>query len=1147
MNVLYILEPAIELGNPEFRFPTLRNALVPQIKAFHSSGAQTHLIMGEAVAQRAMNEGYLPEIGSVSSIDHFDWTQGENSFERSMRHQGNILKDGEIDRLRNILFEKLPEDFVPDLIFVWESPMYFLEKIFPEVKIVYQTPGFFSRAPFPELVKFDVGLLDKATDAVRVSEKHSHIEDDLQELRHHDKVFFQSMNLVEPLLSDVKQKFQALVLLPLQIDRYFMVDYLLERKSQFDVILEIFQKTPSNIGVVVTNYWSGNLRSAVLSVENVKYLRKKFSNFIYIEKFNAIPSVSQLLLPLVDGVYTISSSVGYQAAYWGKPVFSVGASHITKYNTAIDLDGFLQQVVKQIRFYQDDLIKRDILHTNFPAAWVIDQPQNFVKWVESGFNPNKPASWTSAAQFLLDFTALRREPAYLRQSGFEKSISAADSITHCANLTAQIRKHEIISFDIFDTLLFRPFKSPSDMFDLMADEVNRLTGQNSMKFKDLRRECEKLAFEAALSRSEGESHIDEIYEHFQVLTNCSAEQAQQVKALEMQLEYELLYERKTAKTAFNQAISMGKRVIVISDMYLPKDFLERILHKNGYRGYERIFVSSDAKVKKHSGKLFDHVLLELGVPAASILHVGDNLHGDVVRAKERGIKPFHLMKASEVFEKSDAYTALWSRDEERHSLDAQMLIALAGNTLQDNPYMPNRRGTLFSGDAWRLGYYGFGIFLMGYVKWIMEQAICDKMDRLYFLSRDGLIMKKAYDILAKSYPNAPESHYLLCSRRAVNLAKIKDESGILDLLNVDYALTSVGHLFNSRFGLKESDLDISVLKQHSLAFDSRVSAKHRAVLHAILISHKEKIFAVAQRERDNYLEYLQQEKIFEDGNIAIVDIGYAGTMQESLYEITERCKPIQGYYLMTFRQALKRVEEKGLFAKAYLANFVDRHDTFHPFCKFVPLYETLFSNTETSFVKMEKDWRGELQAVHMNRFAQEEIRETVVTRVHDGALQFIDCCVTVLGRWVQKIDIEPNKSMRVLDQYFSKPHPVDAKMLCGVVFEDAYGGAGLKTILSHPGNNDTKVVWTVGKIAVDRLVNLADKPVVKNPIAKKEVVQFENDSDAKAPLEKKVIKYLFSRTLSNKKYKKFELTPDLFFRDSKTIGSRFLRNIYFFR
>lgn len=1139
MNILYILEPAIELGNPEFRFATLRSSLVHQIKALRSSGVNTHLIAGDAVLRRAMQEGYLEDLHSVSAVDHFEWTQGENSLERSIRHQGKSYKEGEIGNLRKIIEGKMPNDFSPDLIIVWESPMYFLEEIFPGVKIIYQMPGFFSRSPFPELIKFDIGLLDKASDADGIFNKVSHVDETLEKLRKKDKGFLQSLNLVEPLISEVKQKYQGILLLPLQIDRYFMVDYILQRRSQFDIVLDLLQKTPSNIGVLVTNYWSGNLRSSVLSEENIRYLRNKFDNFVYIEKFNTIQSVSQLLLPYVDGVYTISSSVGYQAAYWGKPVFALGASHIKKYSTANDINDFLSQVAKNTNFYQDDLIKKEILGSHFPAEWIKGRPEHFASWIETFTNPRQSNSWTSHLDFLQDFAALRREQAYLRHSGFEKTINDANTLTHCAELSAQIRKHDVVSFDIFDTLLFRPFKHPTEMFDFMAEDVARLTGRNDLNFKDIRRQSEKLAFEAAIGRGEGETHIDEIYYYFQCLTGCSLEEAEQVKALEMQMEYDLLYERKSAKTAFNQALSMGKRVVVISDMYLPQEFLEKILSKNGYQGYERIFVSSQVKQKKHSGRLFDHVIKELGVPAASILHIGDNLQADVIKAKERGIKPFHLVKASEVFEKSDAYKSIWSHDEERHSLDAKTLITLAGNTLHDNPYLPSRRGTLFSGDAWRLGYYGFGMFLLGYAKWIMEQAIRDKMDRLYFLSRDGLIMKKAYDLLAKHYPDAPESHYLLCSRRAVNLAKIKDDSGIIDLLNVDYAQTSLSHLLNARFGLKDSDVDTGLLKQHGLTIDSRVNAKHRVVLKEILLAHKDKIFAVAKRERENYLEYLENENFLGDGNIAIVDIGYAGTMQESLYELTDHRKPIQGYYLMTFRQALQRVEKKGLFAKAYLANFVDRHDTFHPFCRFVPLYETLFSNTETTFLKMEKDWKGSLKPVHMNRFPQEETRENIVVRIHDGALQFVATASRVLGKWLNKLDIEPNKSMRVLNRYFSDPHAVDAHIMSGVVFEDSYGGAGLKIILSNSeGGQKEKVVWTKGREAIEKL----KRTEVLDKEKKYEIVQ--NQVANKSIFVKKIVRYFFSKALSEKKYKKFINSPEDFFRDSKVFGSKVIGFLY---
>jgi hypothetical protein len=457
-----------------------------------------------------------------------------------------------------------------------------------------------------------------------------------------------------------------------------------------------------------------------------------------------------------------------------------------------------------------------------------------------------------------------------------------------------------------------------------------------------------------------------------------------------------------------------------------------------------------------------------------------------------------------------------------------MLLALIGNTLHDNPYYPSTRGSLFSGDQWRLGYYGLGVFLLGFVKWIIEQASRDKIDRLYFLSRDGLIMKKAYDLLFEHYPGAPESHYLLCSRRAVNLAKIKNESGIIDLLNVDFVKTSVKNLFDVRFGLKEFDIDIGILNKYGLEIDTRVDATHLLVLKESLLAHKEKIFSVAERERNNYLQYLDDEGFLNHGSIAIVDIGYAGTMQESLFELSDRHKPIHGYYLMTFRQALQRVEKKGLFAKAYLANFVDRHDTFHPFCKFVPLYETLFSNSDASFIKMEKDWRGVMHPVYMDKSPQEEKREHFVEIVHDGALQFIENCSTVFGGWLRNIDVEQNKSMRVLDQYFSNPFPADAKIMSGVVFEDSYGGAGFKMILPEDPKSSINCVWKAGKVALN----------------KNEVRKIKKENFLSSPI-KKFLNLSFLIFLKGRKKDKYIRDPKLFCEDSRYYLIRFIgRSIY---
>lgn len=42
-----------------------------------------------------------------------------------------------------------------DCILLWETPVPFLERMYPDTLIVHQMPGAFSRAPYPHTVTFD--------------------------------------------------------------------------------------------------------------------------------------------------------------------------------------------------------------------------------------------------------------------------------------------------------------------------------------------------------------------------------------------------------------------------------------------------------------------------------------------------------------------------------------------------------------------------------------------------------------------------------------------------------------------------------------------------------------------------------------------------------------------------------------------------------------------------------------------------------------------------------------------------------------------------------------------------------------------------------------------------------------------------------
>jgi len=101
--------------------------------------------------------------------------------------------------------------------------------------------------------------------------------------------------------------------------------------------------------------------------------------------------------------------------------------------------------------------------------------------------------------------------------------------------------------------------------------------------------------------------------------------------------------------------------------------------------------------------------------------------------------------------------------------------------------------------------------------------------------------------------------------------------------------------------------------------------------------------------------------------------------------------------------------EYKLRAQAYLANFVDRHDTYHPFCKNVPLYETIFSSPETSFVRMEENWRGDIKPVFVDAADGDKKRAQLVVKVHAGANEFVIDFMIRFEKMVSDVDFDPNK------------------------------------------------------------------------------------------------------------------------------------------
>lgn len=207
-----------------------------------------------------------------------------------------------------------------------------------------------------------------------------------------------------------------------------------------------------------------------------------------------------------------------------------------------------------------------------------------------------------------------------------------------AALIAEIEKHDIISFDIFDTLVMRNVYCNKDVFRLMALQLDPVWG---IDFFSVRTEAEQV-----LSR-ETYPYIEEIYDYISNKCPCLKGKEAELIALEIQVETDLILPRHDMVEIFYLAQKLQKQVYIVSDMYMHHDTLAAILEKNGISGYEKLLVSSEYNSSKPQ-HLFAHYLKE--IPEGTCLHIGDSWACDIIPSGKLGIDSFRLKMSTEIYE-----------------------------------------------------------------------------------------------------------------------------------------------------------------------------------------------------------------------------------------------------------------------------------------------------------------------------------------------------------------------------------------------------------------------------------------------------------------------------------------------------------------
>lgn len=438
-------------------------------------------------------------------------------------------------------------------------------------------------------------------------------------------------------------------------------------------------------------------------------------------------------------------------------------------------------------------------------------------------------------------------------------------------LKDKIDKVEVVSFDIFDTLIMRKIFSPEDVFRLLEEKVR----------VELKLDCEIANVRAqAASMCGSYATINEIYQYIKQQTNLIDKNIIDIMQLEKDIDIDLCITRRDIADLYEYCLTCGKEVYLISDMYYTLQDIKRILDKCGVKvpDDEHIWISCEKKADKVSGSLWEKYS-KLVSKDIRCLHIGDNKTGDAKNPVIYGIDSYYIMSAKDMLMKSSISELASSVN----TVSDSICLGLVAAKLFNSPFaLCSTNGKVSYDDSEIYGYCVYGPLLEKFLIWLYYNSRKDGIDKLLFFARAGYFLEKDYKVVSELLNDGYEQDwcYLPISRRLIYMATMENEDDFKRVVAFPYVGTFAEYM-KSRFGIIVTEVTSEYNnRQINAVGDSK------DILEWIQ-PYKDEIIKKAKRERENYLRYLKTDGDMQKGlTYGTVDLGYYGTNQYYLQRLT---------------------------------------------------------------------------------------------------------------------------------------------------------------------------------------------------------------------------------------------------------------------
>ena len=315
---------------------------------------------------------------------------------------------------------------------------------------------------------------------------------------------------------------------------------------------------------------------------------------------------------------------------------------------------------------------------------------------------------------------------YSEGDSMEKIIDAA--------MNFQIKKDPLptlYSFDIFDTLVSRKGLHPDSIFYYVKEKM-AVSGLDFDKhlvdsYVDIRRRCEANVREYMdktkfLRDSEWrEIRFEMIINRICALYNLTEEQAAFLRDTELNAEFNDSIPIPEMIAYAESLVEKGADVILISDMYHSREFIQQLLGKHSkILAGVPIYISSEYGVQKSTSLLFQEIYKKMDFyKYGQWLHYGDNNNADNLKPASLGITPVkHTAPTFNVYEGTLV--------KDLKTYDAYLVAAMIARFRERIKDSTNYFSYAYASPC-----------IVSYTLWVLSDAIRKGIDTLYFIARDG--------------------------------------------------------------------------------------------------------------------------------------------------------------------------------------------------------------------------------------------------------------------------------------------------------------------------------------------------------------------------------------------------------------------------